>query len=156
MTLAAIVEEIRGRLATIRTANVSPATGQPFNTDIGRYVTYGKTDEPLPIHAPGLNFATMTETGATAYGKDARQVTLQVEAYQVDRADEILILSNKMQDDIDSALLWDLVGGVWVKRQMMDLTVSELRFIRRDPFMLMSKPPLAGLVSEYNFIYKAC
>jgi len=155
MSLAAIVETLRGRLALIRIGNTSPATGQPYNTNIGRFITYGATDEPLPQHAPGINFATMSETQIIGYGKDARQVILQIEAYQVDRNDEILLLSNKMQADLDSALLWDLVGGDYIKTQMLDNTVSELRFARRTPFMLMSQPPLAGLVTEYNFVYNA-
>lgn len=151
-----IIEAITDRLRTIRKANLNPATGAAFLTDIGKYVTYGRVEEPVPSKCPAINFAVTNEVQVINYGINARRATLQVEGYQVDRSNNIFTIATNMKEDIDGALLWDEISSTtYERRQILDGLVSELRFVRSDPFQLVTEPPIAGLVMEYNFIYNA-
>lgn len=139
-----VIDEIRNRLATINNAT------DDFNTSIGQFVTFGSMTEPLPSRTPGVNFVPTQEVYYPSYGKNARQVTIQIEAFQIDRVNEMATIANNMLEDIDRVLLYD--DGE-LQMTLGDL-VYEIRFVRFNPFILTGDPPLSGLVAEYNIVYE--
>lgn len=145
-----IVSTITTRLQTILSTATNPATGAPFNTDIGGNVTFGRVAEPSPHEMPGVNFVLLQENYFPGYGKNARQGVVQIEAFNVDRREDIGVVANEMLEDIDGALLYDTSE----LKMRLSGDVLEIRFNRGNPYLLAGQPPIAGLVAEYNIVYE--
>lgn len=143
--------EFERRLSLIKTTNVNPRTGRNFNTDIGSLVEYGRLQEPNPDQTPGCNFADISEDAVYEWGRNARQVNFTVEAFQIDRNNQLISIANKMLEDIDSVLLYDNKGNI--SQTWQNCTIYEIRFVSKDPFMFEGDVSLSGVVCNYALVF---
>lgn len=143
---SAVEAAIASRLATILTTNTNARTGLAFNTNIGQNVSYGRLQSPNPQQCPGVNFSAVSEDAAPEYGRNARAIHYTIEAFQLDREEEMITIAQRMLEDVESVLLYE--SGTLL--QTLGGLCYEVKFNNKDPYKLENEIPLSGMVAEFT------
>jgi hypothetical protein len=140
-----IVSKIKSRLERVTIAN-------GYRTNAGKHVLYGPLADPLIKTLPLFVFYDREEQIAPEWGTNSRVITLIIEGYQSTRNVDNPAIANKLIADVDRALYRDEETGDedWTFEGL----VQKIQFRQSTLLLSPSDVPMAGVLSEYQIIYR--